>query len=920
MLTPTLLHGRQEERAALDRLLADVRSGQSRALVLRGAPGVGKTALLEDMGSRADGFLVMRGAGVEPEAELPFTGLHQLCSQMLEDKLDLLPEPQRRAIEVAFGDSTGDAPDRFLIGLAVLNRLADAAEDQPLLCLIDDAQWLDRASTQTLGLVSRRLDAEGVGIVFALRDPIEQLDGVPELVVEGLAPEDARDLLRSALAVPLDEAVLERLVAETQGNPLALLELPRGLSAAELAGGFGVEGAPEVSRRVAGDFQRRYEALPAATRLLVLAAAAEPTGDPLLLWRAATVLGVAPTAIEPAEADGFISVGVRVAFRHPLARSSVYRAAPSVERRKVQEALARVTDPEADPDRRAWHLAQAAAGTDETVAAELERSAGRAEARGGVAAAAAFLTRSAVMTPDPQHRWRRALAAAEANLSAGAPEEASALAGMVNASPLDELGTARLDLLRAQVEFAENRSGDAMGSLLRAAKGFEALEPRMARDTYLDALGAALSAGRLATGVGVLEVAKAARAAPRVPGPPRASDLLLDGLAVAITDGPAGAAPELSLAVAAFREASASPKEELRWCWLACRAAMTLLDFEAWTALSSRQVQIARSAGALSMLPFALTGRVGAHLQAGEFATAALLVEEVAAAGAAGRVRTPPYGVVALAAWRGRETDAVEHFDRSRSEMLAAGEGVGITFIEWMTAVLHNGLGRYEEARAAALSAHEHPEDLWSAMYLHELIEAAARSGDREGALTALAELSEIARAAPTDWALGLEARSSALLSTGGAAESSYQEAVHHLQRCGACLGLARAHLLYGEWLRRETRGVDARGQLRTAHEMFAEMGVEAFAGRAARELAATGERVKPRTAQTRDDLTAQETQIARLAAEGLSNRQIGEQLFISHRTVGYHLNKVFSKLGVNNRTQLHGSLELDTGDVRPTG
>jgi DNA-binding CsgD family transcriptional regulator len=912
MLEATSLHGRQEECAALDRLLCDVRSGQSRALILRGAPGIGKTALLEDLCRRAEGFLLVRGGGVESEAELPFAGLHQLCSQMMEEKLDLLPDPQCEAIRVAFGESSGAPPDPFLLGLAVLNRLADVAEEQPTLCVVDDAQWLDRASAQTLGLVGRRLGAEAVGIVFAVRDPIEQLDGLPELVVQGLAPDDARALLRSMLTVPLDEAVLQRFILETQGNPLALLELPRGLSATELAGGFRLEGARGVSTRVETGFRRRYGALPAETRLLLLTAAAEPIGDPLLLWRAASLLGISPAAAEPAEADGLISIGLRVAFRHPLARSTVYGVSARPERRRVHRALADATDPEIDPDRRAWHLAQATSGADEEVAAELERSASRAQARGGIAAAAAFLTRAVALTPDPRDRARRALAAADAHLSAGAPDQASALVPLVQASPLDDLGLARLDLLRAQVAFAVDRQGDAPASLLRAAKGFETLEPRLARDTYLDAFSAALFAGRLGTGVGVFEVARAARAAPRQAGPPRSPDLLLDGLAIATTDGYAEGAPTLRSAVSAFRDADASTEDELRWLWLAARAAMMLLDFDGWTALSRLQVEIARNAGALSVLPIALTGRVGAHLQAGEFAAAASLVEEVAAAGAASGAQTPPYGAVALAAWRGREAEATEIFDRSRKALAADGEGVGITFVEWMTAVLYNGLGRYEQAHVAARSASDHPRDLWSAMYLHELVEAAARSGNRASALAALQELSEITRVSGTDWALGLEARSRALVSDDGAAEDAYREAIDHFERCQARLGLARAHLLYGEWLRREDRRVDSRGHLRSACEMFAEMGAEAFASRAARELAATGERVRPRTVQTRDYLTAQEAQIARLAAEGLSNRQIGEQLFISHRTVGYHLHKVFSKLGISNRAQIHGSLDSD--------
>jgi DNA-binding CsgD family transcriptional regulator len=897
------LHGRHDEREVLDRVLEAVRGGQSRVLVVTGEAGVGKTALLESAIMSASGFQVQRAVGVESEMELAFAALQQLCAPMLH-RLERLPAPQQDALGVAFGLRAGDAPDRFLVGLAVLSLLSETARDQPLVCVVDDAQWLDRASAQALVFVARRLLAESVALVVATREPGDELGGLPKLAVEGLPDADARALLASALRVPLDERVRERLVAETRGNPLALLELPQGLTAAELAGGFGSLDGRGLSGRIEESFRRRFARLPAETRRLLLVAAAEPVGDPVLMWRAAQRLGIGVEAA--AETDGLLAIGTRVTFRHPLVRSSVYRAALPEERRAVHRALGDATDPEADPDRRAWHRAQATSGFDEDVASELERSAGRAQARGGLAAAAAFLERAAALTLDPSPRAERALVAAQAKHLAGAPDAAVALLATAQAGPLDELQCARVDLLRAQVAFVVSRGRDVPPLLLKAAKRLEPLDIRLERETYLEALSAALVAGRLASGGDVLDVAMAARAAPAACQAPGAADLLLDGLAVQIAEGDAAGAPTLKRALSAFRGEGISREAGLRWLSLGCRVAMDLWDDESWEVLSTRQVQLARDTGALAVLFIALRGRIGLHLQAGELAAAASLVEEVEAVAAATGNRFAPYDALALAVWRGREADASALILAGVEEVAARGEGMGLSIIRWASAVLYNSLGRYEEALAAAQQASAHPQELlFSTWGLVELIEAAVRSGSPEPAADALRRLSDKTRASGTDWALGLEARSRALLSDGKAAERLYREAIERLGRTRIRAELARAHLLYGEWLRRQKRRLDAREQLRTAHELLSRFGMEAFAERARIELAATGEHARKRTADTRDDLTPQEAQISRLAAEGGTNQHIAAQLFISPSTVDYHLRKAFRKLGVKSRHQL---------------
>jgi DNA-binding CsgD family transcriptional regulator len=910
-----MLRGRRSECAALDRLLEAVRVGESRVLVLRGEPGIGKSELLQYVAERASECRVVRALGVQAEMELDFAGVHQLCAPILES-IERIPGPQRDALRTALGLSAGEAPDPFLIGLAILSLLSEAAEQRPLVCLIDDAQWLDQASGDTLAFVARRLFAESVALIFATRQSGDEppLRGLPDLVVEGLPDGDARALLESALPGRLDDRVRERIMAETRGNPLALLELPRALTPAEMAGGFALLDAPALSGRIEESFQRRLEGFPDETRQLLLVAAADPVGEPALVRRAAGLMGLRPEAAEPAAHAGLVEFAAQVRFRHPLVRSAVYRGATADERRRAHEALARATDPDVNPDHRAWHRAHAAEGPNEEVAAELERSAGRAQARGGVAAAAAFLEQAATLTPEPARKGARALAAAQAKLQAGAHDAAVALLAEAEAGPLDEFARARVDLIRAQAAFAVRLGSDAPPLLLQAAKRLEPLDVALARDTYLEAMSAAQLAGQLAHGGGLLEVATAARAAPAPVGPVRPADLLLDGLATWFTEGSAAGTSLVRRALSAFRSADIASEDALRWLAFASRIAGDgPWDFEAWQALVSRHVQLVREAGALSLLPLALGVRIHVHVFAGELAAAASLSEESEAVTEATRIQLPRYGALAVAAWRGREAETLDLIEATTEQVVPQGQGLGVTATKWAAAVLYNGLGRYEDARAAAEQAGRPPLAMgWAHWTLVELIEAAARIGERQAAADVLDALTQTTSPSGTDWALGIEARSGALLSDGEEAERLYRAAIERLGRTRVRAEFARAHLVYGEWLRRERRRLEAREQLRMAHEMFTAMGAQAFAERTARELLATGERARKRTVETLGDLTAQEAQIARFARDGLSNPEIASRLFISPRTVEYHLRKVFAKLNIRSRHELHVVLPSD--------
>lgn len=910
------LVGRHAEREAIERLLDEARTGRSGSLTMSGEAGVGKTALLDHARSVAAqaGFRVESSTGLQSETQFAFGALHHLCTPLM-GRLDALPEPQQSALRTAFGQQAGAAPDRFLVGLAVLNLLAEVAEETPLLCIVDDAQWLDEESAQVLAFVARRLSAERIVLLFTLRDPTDDGDlrsfaGLPELRLDGLGDSDARALLAAAVPAPLDDGVRDRVIAEARGNPLALLELPRSAPLTQLAGGFGLPDAMSVPRRVEEGFRQRSRDLPIETQLLLLVAAAEPTGDAATLWRAADELGVHPEAAAPAEAAGLLEVGARVRFRHPLVRSAVYQAATPPDRRRAHGVLAAATDPQSDPDRRAWHQAQAVKGTDEEAAAELERSAGRARARGGTAAAAAFLQRAVELTPEPAVRARRSLDAAQTMQEAGASESALELLTLAAAQPLDDLARARIQLLRATIAFHRTHGSEAPGMLLDAARTLAPLDASLSRETYLDALDAAIVLGGPGHPRDALRVAEAARSAPPPPGPPTPADLLLDGLVTTFTQGYEAGVPGLRRAAQALDDDPSPPKvaaehDGRRWLWLGSRVAVALFDDDLAYRLNSRNVRLTRDAGALAALPVALINLCTNYLLEGDFARAEeLAAEEVAITKAIGAV---PMALTTLtvAAWRGRSAETVALRASVARDADGPGTGTAVTWAEYASAVLHNGLGNYRTAMDAAAQACENDELPQSNCALPELVEAAVRAGQPAVAAAALDELDSRARASGTAWGRGIAARSRALTSTGPATEDHYREAIELLGACRIATHLARTHLVYGEWLRREGRRQDAREQLRTAHELLSGMGAEAFAARAARELRATGEYPRKRTAQPTDALTPHELQIARLVATGATSREVAAQLFLSPRTIEAHLRNIFRKLDITSRRQL---------------
>jgi DNA-binding CsgD family transcriptional regulator/tetratricopeptide (TPR) repeat protein len=896
-----MLTDRRDERAALEGMLRRIRTGESAVLILRGEAGIGKTALLEFMAERATGLRLARTVGVQSEMELPYAGVHHLCSPML-GRIDALPSPQWQALQVAFGLQEGSPPDRFLVALAVLSLLAATADASPLVCLVEDAQWLDRASAQVLAFVARRLLAERIAMVFAVREPApaDELAGLPELHVEGLPDADARSLLASVVPGVVDGRVRDRILAETRGNPLALLELPRGLTPAELAGGFGLPDARPLASRIEHTFLDRVRALPRDTQHLLLTAAAEPLGDVSLLWRAAERRGIAVDAAGPAVAAELIELGARVRFRHPLIRSAVYRAADPTDRRDVHQALAGATDPELDPDRRAWHRAQATAKPDEAVAAELSRSAARAQRRGGLAAAAAFLQRAAELTPEPARRTERALDAAQAKLDVADAATADELLSAARLGPLGMLQRARAERLGAQIVFARERGRDAPPLLLEAAKRLDTLDATMARETYLEALEARMFAGRLGVGPDERAIAEAARAS-LVGQSQSASEALLGALVTRFTDGYAASVAPLSQAVRAFCEVDDLGGDR-RWLWLACRLAQDLWDDELWHDLATRGVRVARHTGALTLLANMANYLAAFDVHAGDFVAAAALIDEVEAITQATGIPPLMSSAFFLTGSRGDRRQTQTMWDRHLSGVLARGEGSAVAGMGWTFALIDNAHGRYDEALEEAKTACEREDAVAFGRGLVELIEAAVRSGRLDEAAVALERLCVRTRASGTEWALGAEARCHALVRDD---ESRYREAIQRLERSRAAVELARARLVYGEWLRRQNRRAEARELLRRAHGDFSRFGAEAFAERASRELRATGETMHRLTAKTRDVLTPQEVQVARLARDGHSNPEIGAQLFISPRTVEYHLRKVFRKLDIATRKEL---------------
>lgn len=917
------LVGRHRECAVLDELLAALRAGDSAVCAIRGDAGIGKSVLLEYVVGQASGVTVARAQGIEADIELAYASLHQLCAPFLS-VVDGLPGPQRDALQVAFGMAAGDPPDRFLVGLAVLTLLTRVSEARPVLVVVDDAHWLDQVSLQTLEFVARRLLAEAVAMVFAVRDPEGEsaLVGLRELRVDGLDPVAAGELLEAAVDGRLEERVRDRLVAETHGNPLALLELSRGRSAAELAYGLEAVDPRSVSNRVEQDFARRLGSLPRQTRTLLLIAAAEPVGDARLLLRAADLLDITPDAA-PAKAAGLIEFGEAVRFRHPLARSAVYREADPEERRAVHRALASATDPVQEPDRRAWHDAQASDGPDEDVAAGLEQAADRARQRGGVAAEAVLLERSAALTPDPWQRGRRALAAAEAHFSAASPDRATEQAALADLCPLSPLDRARLARLRARMLFARSRSDEAAPLLLDAAAQFAAEGSPLARETYLEAISATVFAGRVHGTAG----ARAAAIAARASGPPASepSDLLLDGVATLLADDGERGVPALRRAFQPFAHEELVGREAtMRWLLLMPVALEAFIhhawDLPAWDTLATRAVRLARDIGALGVLPPALIYAGGVHIHHGDFAAATRMIEEADAIAAATGQAPHTYAALVLAAWRGDEEAAAGIIEEARVGVEQRGEVSLLGVTGYVQGVLYNGLARYDQALIAARAGIDHDGFNFTGLSLVEHVEAATRCGELAQATDSLARLVELTRAADTGWARGIRARSEALLADGEEADRLYRTAVEQLSLDRVSVEVARTHLLFGEWLRRTRRRAEARDQLRIAHQMFDGMRATAFAERARRELLATGEHVRTRATEPASSLTPQEAQIAALAASGMTNPKIGAELFLSPHTIEWHLRKVYTKLDISSRRELPTALAAPGTGVAGSG
>ncbi len=899
------LVGRRVECSMLEQLLSATHGGHGGSLVLRGDPGVGKTALLEFAVDSALGFRVARTGGVEAEVELPFAALHQLCSPVLELATDL-PAPQQAALEIAFGLRIGPAPGRFLVGLAVLSLLSATAERQPLVCVVDDAQWLDSESAHTLGFVARRLLADRVALLFATRDPLRELAGLPELEVDGLCDDDARALLSPTVDASLDPRVVDRIVAEAAGNPLALLELPKARTWAELAAGVTPMATGPVTRRIEEVFQRRAADLPPDSRRLLVLVSADQLGDARKIWRAAERLDIPRDAAEPTEEAGLLAVGTDLCFRHPLVRSAIYRAASPLDRRDAHRALAEVTNRETDPDRRAWHMAAAAIGPDVAVADELERSAGRAKERGGVAAAAAFLERSAHFTPDPACQALRCLRAADAYLEAGAHEEARNLLKSASRRLDDPVARAQAMRLDAAIRFAEGLGGETPTLFLHAARALREVDPASAVDTLTEALEAATWAGDLGSGTTARDVAVATAQLPDGDHE-RTATLLLKGYAARSNDYREAVRLWGSAVRAGARDATGATR--LQHLSVLFLVTGDMLDFEHHAAVADERVRVARAEGALIHLPGALSSQAWCARLAGHLDRAhALDVESTDIADAIGTPPTPgAHDIVrlGLVAWRGEDAEARKLAEAVASEAVERGQGMTVAMVESFLMTLDLGTGRYEEALGHGRTLLDADPLYVCSLSLGDVVEAAVRADDRRTAAAALTRLQERAGASGTPWGLGLLARARALLADASRAESLYLESLEHLRRAGVATDWARSSLVFGEWLRRQRRRRDARVQLRSAERFFEATGAEAFLQRAAAEQRATGEQGRSPGFSERIPLTPQEQRVAELAAEGLSNAEIGAQLFVSPHTVSYHLRKVFTKLGVRSRKQL---------------
>ncbi|WP_106814525.1 helix-turn-helix transcriptional regulator [Microbacterium timonense] len=897
---------RHSERARLDDLLGDVRAGRSSTLLLNGAAGVGKTVLLRYLTDGADGLHIVSTTGIQSEVTLAYAALHQLCRPLMDFVSDL-PVPQREALRTVFGEVPGPSPDRLLVSLATLSLLSRAAEERPLLCVVDDAQWLDALSAQVLGFVARRLEAEPIGMVFAARaeEPLAWADGLSHLGVGGFATSDARDLLRSLVPGTVHPRALERIVDESEGNPLVIVEAARAMRPAEIATGIMLSSRPSRPSELEAHFARQVAGLPSDTRTLLLVAAAEPFADAAAIERAAAHLGVAPEAALAAAEIGLCDPGGGVRFRHPLVRAAVYRSASPSSVRDAHSALAATYDPGGDRVLLAWHRALAATHADEEAAAELASAAERTLSRGGPATAAELLRRARAITDDAELRDRWALLTALAELLAGQFDNARRELTELRGRPVNERVRAEAKLIGARVEFARIRGGATVSLFLDAASDLLHVDVPAAQEAFFHAMSASLFAGVLAADAGLRDVAAQWQSAGIDAGdePSR----LMSALVCVIDRGDAGAWAELSDSLARYRGAAALGDAPDR-LWLACVAAAAAWDLGTWDALSARHVDMARERGDFSELPIALSSRTFVSLFSGQLGAASDAVMEMATITAATGEVVSPYGAIGLAALRGDAEALAALAQQVADAAQRRSEGTGVAIAHWGSAVIHNGRGQYGRAaeyarRAVQLHHSLHATSGWA---MAELVEAAVRSGDREEAEAVTARFAAVAQASGTAWAQGVHHRLRALVAEDDAAEPLFVEAVSLLADTAARFDLARTELVYGEWLRRRRRLSDARVHLSTAHESFLAMGADAFGARALAELRAAGATTRPVPA-TPQTLTPQESQIARLAGQGLTNAEIAARLFLSPRTVEYHLSKVFMKLEISSRRQLRG-------------
>jgi DNA-binding CsgD family transcriptional regulator len=906
------LLGRERERMHLADMLSSARNGHGSVVLLLGEAGIGKSALLGDLAHGADDFTICRAIGVESDMELSYAGLQQLCAPIFDSRTDL-PAPQRSALEKIFGLTTGSLPDRFLVGMAALGLIVSAAKRQPVMWIVDDPQWLDRSSVHTIGFISRRLPTERIAIAIAAREHLDgdDLTGLPELTLTGLGDEDARRLI-PAVSGPTDPSVRDRIIAEARGNPLALLELPRTWTSAEVADDFEEAGRATLAAKLGLVFSNRLRKLPQETQILLALAAAEPTGDPSLLKAAAHLIGLDWATAAPAERAGLIEIGRYVRFRHPLVRAVSYRTAPVSVRMEAHRALADVTDPVVDQDRRAWHRASSTVVQDEGIAKELERSAGRAKARGGLLGAATLLERAAFLTPDGPRRADRTLVAAQAKRDAGALDSALRLLSIVESEPPSELRAALTQQLRGRIAFDQGFGPEAAELLRDAAVRLERFDPTNATDTHFESLVAAIWASG-PDGPGLIrKSAESARPAVPRSESQRTADLLVNAIALWATEGYEAAAPAMNLALAAARDRTFGDLDANEPLWTVENRTAGILALEAWDletglALAERQVTAARESGALVQLQFALHFLANYVVLTGDVSGAVTLMEEERQLSIATQMRASGHSDALLAALRGDAALALPLIDSMRDLATNDGQGRVVAFSHYLSSVQYNALGQHEHALECARRVMEWGVIGYQTLAAPELAEAASRQGDTELLADVAAWVTARAGATPTDWALGISALVNALAADAADdPDGLYRASIERLRGTPLRFLLARAKLLYGEWLRRRGRKGDALVQLTAAHEALNEMGLTSFAERARREVSATtSRRVRKYLDDPTAELTGQELQVTRLVQDGLTNREIGVRLYLSPRTVEWHLRNVFGKVGVSTRHQL---------------